>query len=62
MGYVSGAKRSATVTADSDVSLIRVNARLIERASTECQNRFLKVLVQTLTGRLSETTAALASR
>jgi serine/threonine protein kinase len=62
MGYVSGAKRSASITADSDVSMIRVNAQLIERASTECQNRFLKVFVKTLTGRLSETTAALVSQ
>ncbi len=62
MGYVSGARRTASVSAHTDVSLIRVNAKLIERASTECQNRFLKVLVKTLTGRLSETTAALAQR
>ncbi|MDH3714691.1 MAG: serine/threonine-protein kinase [Gammaproteobacteria bacterium] len=62
MGYVSGAKRSASITADSDVSMIRVNAQLIERASTECQNRFLKVFVKTLTGRLSETTTALVNQ
>ncbi len=60
MGYMAGAKRSASVTADSEVSMIRVNAQLIERASTECQNRFLKAFVKTLTGRLSETTAALS--
>jgi serine/threonine protein kinase len=61
MGYVSGARRSASVSAHTDASLIRVNARLIERASTECQNRFLKVFVKTLTGRLSDTTGKLTA-
>ena len=62
MGYVSGAKRTASVIAHTDVSLIRVNAQLMERASAECQNRFLKVFVNTLTDRLSQTTEALANK
>jgi len=59
MGYLSNAKRSATVMASTDVSLMQVNASTLDRAADETQLRFLKVFVRTLIKRLSDTTAAL---
>ncbi len=59
MGYLSDARRTATVTARTDVSLMRVNAATLQRAAEDTQLRFLKVFVQTLIKRLADTTAAL---
>ncbi len=61
MGYLSKAKRTATVTAKTDVSLMQVNAATIDSAAEGTQLRFHKVFVRTLIARLSDTTAALAS-
>ena len=58
MGYLSDARRTATVTARTDVSLMRVNAATLQRAAEDTQLRFLKVFVQTLIKRLADTTAA----
>jgi CRP-like cAMP-binding protein len=60
MGYLAKAKRSATVIAKTDVSLMKVNASTIDRTATETQLRFLKVFVRTLIDRLSETTSTLS--
>ena len=60
MGYLSRALRSATVTAKSDVSLMKVNAAAIDRAAESTQLRFHKVFVKTLIQRLSDTTALLS--
>jgi len=55
MGYVNKTKRTATVRAKSEVSLLRVNATLMERASRDCQLRFYKVFAHTLIERLTRT-------
>ncbi len=47
MGYLKKTKRSATVKAKGAVSLLRVNATLMERASKDCQLRFYKVFAHT---------------
>ena len=56
MGYLSRAKRTATVIARSDVSLMHVNASTIDRAAESTQLRFHKVFLHTLIGRLTGTT------
>ncbi len=60
MGYLSDAKRTASVIASTGVSLMRVNANTIDRAAEDTQLRFLKVFVKTLIQRLSDTTSALS--
>lgn len=60
MGYLTKTKRTASVRANSDVSLIQVNASTLDRANESTQLRFLKVFVQTLVARLTETTSVLA--
>jgi CRP-like cAMP-binding protein len=50
-------KRTATVTAKVPVSLMKVNATLIEQVTAECQLRFYKVFLRALIDRLSKTTA-----
>jgi len=60
MGYLSDAKRTATVIARTDVSLMKVNASTIDNAAEETQLRFLKVFVKTLIARLADTTSALS--
>ncbi len=59
MGYFSKAKRSASVVAKTDVSLIQVNSSTLDRAAEGTQLRFLKVFVKTLIGRLADTTSIL---
>lgn len=61
MGYLSKAKRTATIKAKERVELMKINSTLIEQASVECQLRFSKVFTQTLVRRLSQTTAMYAS-
>ena len=56
MGYLSRIKRTATVTADGPIALMKVNSTLIEQVTTECQLRFYKVFMKTLIERLSKTT------
>ncbi len=56
MGYLSRIKRTATVTAQGPVSLLKVNATLIEQVTSDCQLRFYKVFMKTLIERLSVTT------
>jgi len=60
MGYLSKAKRTATVSAKTDVSLMKVNASTIDRAAETTQLRFHKVFVRTLMERLEETTNQLS--
>ena len=60
MGYLAKAKRSTSVIAQTDVSLIQVNASTLDRAAEETQLRFLKVFVKTLIGRLADTTSILS--
>ena len=60
MGYLSKAKRTATVVAKTDVSLMKVNASSIDRAAEGTQLRFHKIFVRTLIERLAGTTNLLA--
>jgi serine/threonine protein kinase len=50
--YVTGTKRTATIKAKSEVTLLSVSASLLEQLSTECQLRFNKVFLSTLIRRL----------
>ena len=60
MGYLLRAKRTASVIAKTDVSLMKVNASTIDRAAEATQLRFHKVFVRTLSARLTDTTNMLA--
>ncbi len=60
MGYIAKTKRTASIKAVTDVSLIELNAATLDRANEGTQNRFLKVFVETLINRLASTTHALS--
>ena len=53
MGFISSQKRTATIVARGDVSVMKVRASLIERTSLSCQLHFHKVFLNTLVERLS---------
>lgn len=55
MGYLNKTMRTATVTSDKGVAVMRVNSTLIEQASMPCQLRFHKVFLRTLIERLTRT-------
>lgn len=63
MTYISQApaKRSATITADNPLTLLRIKADLLEQLSDGCQLRFHRIFLQTLVERLSRTNALLAA-
>ena len=50
--YVRGARRTATICAQSAVTLLRVSSTLLEQASSSCQLRFNKVFLRSLIERL----------
>jgi serine/threonine protein kinase len=50
--YVSGTKRTATIKARGNVTVVSVGATMLEQLSTECQLRFNKVFLSTLIRRL----------
>lgn len=50
--YVRGAKRLATIKAETDLTLMKVSSTLLEQASASCQLRFNKVFLHSLIGRL----------
>jgi len=56
--YVDGAKRTASILATGDVTLMRVSSSLLEQASASCQLRFNKVFLRTLIKRLQTPHAA----
>ncbi|MFZ0257413.1 MAG: serine/threonine-protein kinase [Gammaproteobacteria bacterium] len=62
MGALGHGKRSASVSAHTQVSAMRVNVALLERASSPCQHRFYQVFVATLIDRLSATTDQLVRK
>ncbi len=59
MGFLGNTERTATVTAKTDVSLIRVNKATLDRADETTQLRFLKVFVEIVIERLKQTTSIL---
>jgi len=56
MGYLNKIKRTASIVANSRVSLMKVNSTLIEQVSRDCQLRFCQVFLRVLIERLSLTT------
>lgn len=62
MGYLTKTERTATIVAKDSVTLMKLNATLIEQVSTECQLHFTRVFLRTLVKRLSETTTKLVTR
>lgn len=50
--YVPGAARRASISADKNVTLLRVSRTMLETLSTNCQLRFNRVFVRTLISRL----------
>jgi len=56
MGYLAKTKRTATIRADGQTSLLKINSTVISQVSLNCQVRFLKVFLRTLIHRLSATT------
>ncbi len=61
IGYLTAAKRTASVIAINQVLALKVNATLMEQVSTDCQLRFYKVFTETLIYRLSVTSAKLSA-
>lgn len=50
--YVQGAKRTATIRAASDVTVLKVSSTLLEQVSAACQLRFNRVFLRNLIARL----------
>lgn len=61
MGYLTHARRTASIYAVNEVLALKVNESLIEQASTGCQLKFLKVFLRTLVTRLTRASEALAN-
>ena len=57
IGYVAPAKRTVSIVAREPVEILKVNATLMEQASTETQLRFTKVFLRNLIARLARTRA-----
>ncbi len=62
MGYISHARRTATIVARSNVTLMKANSALLEQVSRDCQLRFCKVFLKTLIRRLSLTTEQMVGK
>ena len=50
--YVRGARRTATIRAETAVSVLRVSSTLLEQVSAACQLRFNRVFLRALVSRL----------
>jgi hypothetical protein len=61
MGCLSKIKRSASITAQNYVQLMKINSTLIEQLSVDCQLHFSKVFLKNLVKRLADTTVMCAS-
>ena len=53
--YVPGAKRTATIRAADEVTVLKVSSTLLEQVSASCQLRFNRVFLRSLIGRLQNT-------
>ncbi len=60
MGYLSETRRSASITALSDVVVVKIDEALMDWATISVQLRFGKAFQETLINRLRDTTMALA--
>lgn len=61
MGYLTHARRTASIYAVNEVLALKLNEALIEQASVGCQLKFLKVFLRTLVTRLTQASEALAN-
>jgi CRP-like cAMP-binding protein len=50
--YVRGARRTATIKAETPVTVLRVSSTLLEQVSAACQLRFNRVFLKALVSRL----------
>ena len=55
MAYLSKSERTATIRAKNYVSLMKINATLMDQVSIDCQLHFSRVFMQSLVKRLSTT-------
>lgn len=62
IGFLTAAKRTASVVAIGKVLALKVNASLMDKVSQDCQLRFYKVFTETLVYRLSVTSAKLSAK
>ena len=60
MGYLSKTQRSASILANDNVSLLKINSSLMDKASLNCQLNFNKVFIKTLIERLARTSERLS--
>ncbi|MBF0345643.1 MAG: protein kinase [Nitrospirae bacterium] len=60
MGYITKAKRSASIIAATDVTLLKISGTLIDKTSIQCQVRFSKMFLKTLITRLSKASEELS--
>ncbi len=61
LGYLTKIKRTASVVATSEVTVMKVDSNIMEWASIPCQMCFNKAFQQTLVERLARTNLSLAS-
>ncbi len=62
MGYLTKAERTATILAVNKVTVMKINATLMEQASINCQLKFLQVFLRTLITRLTQTNEILTQQ
>jgi serine/threonine protein kinase len=62
MGFLSAAKRTASVVALSQVLALKISATLMDQLSMECQLKFYRVFTEILIYRLSVTSAKLSAK
>jgi len=62
MGFLTKAKRTASVVATSSALALKINATLMDQLTTECQLKFYKVFTEVLIYRLSVTSAKLSAK
>ena len=62
IGFLTAAKRTASVVAVTEVLALKVNAVAMEQVSESCQLRYYKVFCETLIYRLSMTSAKLSAQ
>jgi len=60
--YVNGAKRTATIRASENVTLLCVSSTLLEQVSSACQLRFNRVFLRSLIRRLQQMDGKMAAQ
>ncbi|HUR40622.1 MAG TPA: serine/threonine-protein kinase [Verrucomicrobiae bacterium] len=62
VGFLTKAKRTASVIAQSSALALKINSSLMDQLSQDCQLKFYKVFTETLIYRLSMTSAKLSAK